>query len=850
MADWTAGNRARRAALLTSLTLTAGLVPAATSASAGPAASVAWKIETVAGGDGGPGPALGINIGSPCALTFAGGRLYVGSNAGLDGILVRGISLRTGVLSTPAGAADASGPGVDGIPARDAGFSWVCGLTTDHSGNLLMSDGTVFNDGNPAGGHNVVRVVAARSGRFYGQRMAAAHIYTIAGDGRIGFSGDGGPATRAGLSGPAGLAVDPAGNVIVADTGNDRLRVVAARTGTFYGKAMRAGHIYTIAGDGTFGYSGDAGPATGAALSVAPRGDGKADLSEPWPVVAVDHAGNIVLADVLDCHVRVVAARTGRFYGQQMRAGDIYTVAGDAHASGSSGCGFSGDRGPATRARLGVVSGVAVDGAGNIVVTDSGNDRIRVVAARSGRFYGTAMRAGDVYTVAGDGRLGTAGDGGLATRAEFAGPTGVATDSAGNIVVADGDGVGDLGSYYSNVRVRVVAARSGRFYGRRMTAGRIYAIAGTASAFTGAGGLATHAQIGASGMTLDRAGNQVITDFDDGKILVAAARSGRFYGVTMRAGHIYSVAGGGTGFPGGGRPAGRVRLDGPAAVTTDSAGNLLIALYGARRVSVLAVRSGRFYGQSMKAGRIYLLAGDGAFMTSGDRGPAVKASLTPTDLAVDRHGNVLVADWPDARIRLIAARSGRFYGQTMRAGDIYTIAGDGALRYNGDGRPATAAAVQPKGVTLDRAGNVVIADTGHERVRVVPVTSGTFYGQKMTAGHIYTVAGDGSYIDSGDGGLAVRAGVVPQGVGVDAAGNVLVADAFNRIRVVAVRTGTYYGLAVTAGHIYTLAGGGRRGLGDGGLAVRSQLVDPSTVIVAPSGSVYVADPYSVRVIFR
>jgi hypothetical protein len=94
MADWIAGSRARRAALLTSLALTAGLLGAATSASAGPAAGAPWKIETVAGGDGGPGPALGIDIGSPCAVSFAAGRLYVGNNEGADPILVRSIRTR------------------------------------------------------------------------------------------------------------------------------------------------------------------------------------------------------------------------------------------------------------------------------------------------------------------------------------------------------------------------------------------------------------------------------------------------------------------------------------------------------------------------------------------------------------------------------------------------------------------------------------------------------------------------------------------------------------------------------------------------------------------------------------
>ena len=228
------------------------------------------------------------------------------------------------------------------------------------------------------------------------------------------------------------------------------MRVIAASTGTFYGQAMTGGDIYTIAGTGDFGYSGDGGPATAAHLSLAPQGDGKIDLSEPWPVLRIDHAGNIVLGDSNRCHIRIIAAGTGTFYGQAMTAGDIYTIAGHG------GCGYSGDGGPATRARLGLVTGVAVDRAGNIVFSDmgassflgKGGPRVRVVAARTGRYYGIAMRAGDIYTVAGDGKLGTAGDGGRATRADFAGPTGVTVDSAGNILVADGQGYGDQQTYY------------------------------------------------------------------------------------------------------------------------------------------------------------------------------------------------------------------------------------------------------------------------------------------------------------------------------------------------------------------------------------------------------------------
>ncbi len=556
-----------------------------------------------------------------------------------------------------------------------------------------------------------------------------------------------------------------------------------------------------------------------------------------------------MLGDSNRCHIRIIAAGTGTFYGQAMTAGDIYTIAGHG------GCGYSGDGGPATRARLGLVTGVAVDRAGNIVFSDmgassflgKGGPRVRVVAARTGRYYGIAMRAGDIYTVAGDGKLGTAGDGGRATRADFAGPTGVTVDSAGNILVADGQGYGDQQTYYDNERVRAIAARSGRYYGVKMTAGHIYSIVGTSSPYTGNGGLATHAQIdGWTGITLDRYGNQVIADRAAGRILVAAARTGRFYGIAMRARHIYSVAGGGTGLPGGGRPAGRVRLLGPTSVTTDTAGNLLMALYDAQRLSVLAVRSGRFYGQNMKAGRVYLVAGNGSFGVSGLGGPALRAAVTPTYLATDPHGNILVADGPDERVLLVASRAGTFYGRKMTAGHIYQVAGNGSLLGYSNGVLATGTSVIPGGVTVDAAGNLVICDPGNARVRVVAARTGTFYGQGMTVGHIYAIAGDGDKADSGDGGPALQAGVDPGSVAMDAEGNLVLGGTY--IRVVAAQTGMFYGQAMTAGDIYRIAGGGTRGLGDGGPALQAEFTGPTAVAVARSGDVYFADDHRIRVL--
>jgi hypothetical protein len=129
-------------------------------------------------------------------------------------------------------------------------------MALDSQENLVIADT----------GHERVRVVAASTGTFYGQAMTAGDIYTIAGKGPAGFSGDGGPAVKARLDRPTGVALDAAGNVLISDSFNERTRVVAAATGMFYGQAMTAGDIYTIAGDGKAGFSGDGGPATAAGL--------------------------------------------------------------------------------------------------------------------------------------------------------------------------------------------------------------------------------------------------------------------------------------------------------------------------------------------------------------------------------------------------------------------------------------------------------------------------------------------------------------------------------------------------------------------------------------------------------
>ena len=172
--------------------------------------------------------------------------------------------------------------------------------------------------------------------------------------------------------------------------------------------------------------------AGGGPAAAAPRHGGPAthaELTGPADAVA-DGAGNLVIADEANARIRVVAARTGTFYGQAMTTGDIYTVAGGKD-------GFGGDGGPALGAALNHAGSVAVDGAGNLLIADNFNDRVRVVAQSTGTFYGKPMTAGDIYTVAGNGKEGFEGDGGPAAGAELSGPAAVAADGTGGLLIAD-----------------------------------------------------------------------------------------------------------------------------------------------------------------------------------------------------------------------------------------------------------------------------------------------------------------------------------------------------------------------------------------------------------------------------
>jgi secreted PhoX family phosphatase len=581
----------------------------------------------------------------------------------------------------------------DGGPAAKAGLGPVIGeLQLDQAGNVVVADTSASS----------IRVVAAKNGTFYGQQMKAHDIYTVAGDGKAGSSGDGGPATKAMLRHPQGVAVDGSGNLVIADTHNDRVRVVAGSSGTFYGKKMTAHDIYAVAGCGSITCDiGDGGPALAGRL-VLPDG------------VAVDGHGNLIVAEhgqgriSKDRRVQLVAVNSGTFYGQKMIAGDIYTVAGDGFR------GYSGDTWPATRAVIMTTSSrMVVDGAGNVVVAAGENNRLRIVPPRSGTFYGRQMTGGHIYTIAGGGPFPFGGDGGPATRAGMDFPDGLAIDGHGNLVVAD----------EGNNRIRVVTDGSGTFYGQQMKAHSIYTVAGNGKrGFSGDGGPATQATMSiASGVAVDPSGNIVFADDGNSRVRVVAASTGTFYGQHMKAHDIYTVAGdGAVGSSGDGGPATSAALHFPRDLAVDGHGNVLIVDEGSDRVRVVAAASGTFYGKLMTAGHIYTVAGNGKRGFSGDGGPGTQAAMnSPKAVKVDSHGNVLIADQNNNRVRVLAGASGTFYGVPMTAGHMYTVAGNGAPGFSGDGGPAASAKLAaPSGVAVNSAGDLFVAD----RYRVREIT--------------------------------------------------------------------------------------------------------------------------------
>lgn len=542
------------------------------------------------------------------------------------------------------------------------------GLTTDTAGNLYVADSDDCQ---------VKKVV-----------LATNAVSVFAGNGTCGYAGDGGLATAAELAYPGGVAIDSSNDIFIADTNNCVIREVVSSSGN---------KIRTVAGANASGcgYNGDGISPTSATLYY-PNG------------VAVNSSGTTVtIADTDNLRIRQFTFGTGS---------TIQTVAG----SGSYY--FCGDGGAANAACLFYPYGVALAPSGSFYVADSDNDRVRsftvggnintiagngsttiatatngvvpsgvtlynpwgvyqdpsgniLVASQSDEMVRELVQsAGVVNAFAGTGTAGYAGDGGQATAAQLDNPTGVARDSSGNIYIAD--------DY--NCVVRKVN-----------TAGVISVFAGIEGSYpscgySGDGGPATSAQVSQPNSVYVDAKNNVFIADTNNQVVREVSN-----------GIINTIAGipGQPGYSGDGGPATSAKLNYPAGIAEDGAGNIYIAdQYNLRIREINAA-----------TGTITTFAGNGAGGFSGDGIATQNTLYYPTGVWSDVNGNVFIADQANSRLRWVNT-----------AGIVTTIAGGASAGYTGDGGVATSSELYyPAAIWEDGSGNLLFSDEYNYRVRAI-----------------------------------------------------------------------------------------------------------------------------------
>ena len=670
-------------------------------------------------------------------------------------------------------------------------------------------------------------VVGDNSGNTYFASPTAEYIYKLsstgvltifAGQGIGGFAGDGGPATQALISSPAGMAIDNAGNIYLSDAVSNRVRMINP-----------AGIISTVAGSSQLcivstNKCGDGGLAT------------SANLYEPQGL-AVDSAGNLYIADSLDNRIRRVNAVTGI----------ISTVAGSGNqcASSTSAC---GDGASAISADLNTPYGVAVDSTGDLYIADTYDHRVRFVSTGGTitAYAGSGTICNPSYTVC--------GDGGSPTAALLHLPKDVVLDSADDLYIAD----------TADHRIRMVNSTATAI---STVAGLVCNSCTTNQGFSGDGGSPTAAELNLpQALTLNNSGNIVIADTGNqriravstggsptintiagggsagdggavlaatlakpltvaiepsGNYLIADQGHNRIRRVNVSTGTITTVAGTGIeGYSGDGGPATQATLDTPFGVVADANDNIYIA--DSYNLVVRRVDAG--------TGIITTYAGNGTACIPqigpcGDGGPATSGQMTqPTSVTVDGPGNLFITD---------------FFGQRVRRVDVVTqiittAAGTGFAGFSGNGGPATSAHIKfPFGIAADSASDFFIGDTENSRIRRVDGSSGI----------ITTYALNGSSGFSGDGGLATNAAMGDASeVAVDPSGNVYIAGGvYNVVQRVDFGTST---IATVAGTTQNAAISGFSG--DGGPATQARL-NNAGLAVDGAGDLYIADTGNNRV---
>jgi trimeric autotransporter adhesin len=608
-----------------------------------------------------------------------------------------------------------------GDAARTANLVSPAHVATNAAGEIFFSDSYY---------HQVFRI------------DANANLTVIAGTGRPGDTGDGGPATAALLNNPAGLAFDSANNLYIADSGNNRIRRV-----------------------------NPAGVISNFAALAAPAH------------LTFDQSGNLFASQPTEHSVRRIAAD-----------GVVTLFAG----SGLSG--FLGDNGPAVSARLNAPTGIRLDAQRNLVIADSGNHRLRRVATD-----------GIITTIAGNGTPAFTGDGGAATSASLNNPTGIAINGANLIFVAD----------TNNARLRAVTPDGG--IGTVAGGGNFFvdaplaqaALPGLSSiAFDASGALilavpisrqirrANNNGVFTVAGTLPPTGpNTILPNILFDPAAVAVDSSNNLY-IADRADHrvrrINSAAVpttyAGTGFPGNlgnNIAAAGAQLGLPQALSFDRLGNLYIASGSGSTLRGVAPNTA-----------IVTIAG-GVEGFSGDGGPAGPSQFRqPAGLSTDQAGNLYIADTANHRVRRIDAATQI----------VTTIAGTGTQGFTGDSGPALNAQLNaPRGLAFDRGGNLYIADSGNNRVRIV-----------NPFGIISTLTSEIT---------------APQQLALDTTANLFVSSP-HRIHRIDANTRA----------VLPIAGTGQPGFsGENVLGTNAQFNSPAGLVVDLSGNVFVADRENQRV---